>query len=548
MFISNGNQSYLIPVETNVNGNKVTTSRFFTADLFSLPLTKSLTVMTSFELQITLNQQARLSAPKIVIGYTKLPVGASGALANPVQTVTYKISYNFNVNKFNIAAIVLFIAFTVISIVQAAIRAYIAYLNKRSLFIFFIYLGENWSSWMFVVLLGLSGYWFFFTKATTTILVLMPTSGNLYAYFIAVVVLMVIIRALSVGWIKHDSFKTDIFFIDWEVSQFKNCWREVFIANSLSEFFTFRTISFGWILVITTFFLVGFGWENEGRVSTAFGSWSLFTTMSEILLFFICCSVMFLVGIIMKILRRVVFTWWPHPFDDFVDFCCLANISVYFPNRNSPTGFYIHGNNVNGSEITLMELNDAILKGNLRKTNSLFNPGLSSSEANTFLIYSNTELETKLLQLRREDEEMVYDVGRKKGYTKLFKHLQDFVNNDLKRIFLNLPKERNPRLTRKAIEEYLGIPPINLHTKRDQISLAADTNSNIYSIFPNADEFGDIITYCILFGGLNVALKSSSTAAFLTYLIMEWGVQSILGKAARVHIERCTKVKQGFML
>lgn len=81
-------------------------------------------------------------------------------------------------------------------------------------------------------------------------------------------------------------------------------------------------------------------------------------------------------------------TWWPHPFDDFVDLCCLANISVYFPRRNTSTGYYIHGNNASGSEITLFELNNAILKGQLRKTNSLWNPGVSVSEANTFILYA----------------------------------------------------------------------------------------------------------------------------------------------------------------
>jgi hypothetical protein len=78
---------------------------------------------------------------------------------------------------------------------------------------------------MFVLLLGLTGYWFFFTKATTEIYVLMPMEGKLYPPFIGVVVTMVLVRALVVAWIKYDSFKTDIFFIDWEISPVKNCWR-----------------------------------------------------------------------------------------------------------------------------------------------------------------------------------------------------------------------------------------------------------------------------------------------------------------------------------
>lgn len=112
-----------------------------------------------------------------------------------------------------------------IAIVQAIIRTYIAHLNKRSPLLFFVFFGENWTSWMFVALLGLSGYWLFFTKATSQLYVLMPASGELYSYFIGVVAAIVIVRALTVIAIKYNSFKTDIFLIDWEVSPFKNCWR-----------------------------------------------------------------------------------------------------------------------------------------------------------------------------------------------------------------------------------------------------------------------------------------------------------------------------------
>lgn len=66
----------------------------------------------------------------------------------------------------------------------------------------------------------------------------------------------------------------------------------------------------------------------------------------------------------------------------------------------------------------------------------------------------------------------------------------------------------------------MSIPPINQNERKDSLTVAIDTSFSICDIFPNSDEFADIITYCILFGALNVALKSSAIAAFISYLIL----------------------------
>ena len=424
----------------NINGKSQSVSRFFTADTLSVPLTKKLTVLTSFTLQMSMDSNKRLVTPKLVVSYSSLSINSGGTLNDPIQTLSYNIEYNHDTDEFNKVALPLLIIFSLLAVVQAALRTYIAYLNKRSPFTFLIYFGESWSSWMFFLLLGLTGYWFFFTKATATITTILPQNGPIYTAFYVVLTLMVVIRVFSVGWLKINAFKTDIFLIDWEVSPLKNCWREIFIANSLAEFFTFTTVSFGWIMIWALFFLVGISWENTARSNTTLLSWTVFSDMNQIMLYFISTSVLFAVGVVFKILRKILSTWWPHPFDDFADLCCLANISVYFPLRNTPVGFYIHGNNASGSEISLMNLNDAIIKGKLRKTNSLFNPGVQNDEPNTFILYSSSDLESKLSHLRREEEQMSYDAGRKKGYLQLFKSRQNFINVDLKRTLTNLPK------------------------------------------------------------------------------------------------------------
>lgn len=67
------------------------------------------------------------------------------------------------------------------------------------------------------------------------------------------------------------------------------------------------------------------------------------------------------------VLRRMVVIWWPYPFEDFLDYCSLANISLFFCKRNAPIGYYLYATNADRSELTFKEINDQIAKGSLRK-------------------------------------------------------------------------------------------------------------------------------------------------------------------------------------
>ena len=191
-----------------VDGQAKMVQRFFTADTFSVPLTKQLTVLTNFDLQFTMDSNNQIVTPKLVVEYKQLTINQAGTLDNPIQTVSYSVNYYHNTTTFDKVALALFIVSSILAIIQAACRTYIAYINKRSPFIFFIYFGENWSGWMFFLLLGLSGYWFFFTKAATQLNTLLPATGGLYSAFYAVVSLMVIIRVMAILWIKADTYKT----------------------------------------------------------------------------------------------------------------------------------------------------------------------------------------------------------------------------------------------------------------------------------------------------------------------------------------------------
>lgn len=98
LFIADQTGNYhLVPVQITQNGATILVSRFFIADLFSVPLTKSLTIMTQFILQITLNSKNQLVNPKVLITYTKLPLSSTGTLASPIATINYKVNFDYNV-------------------------------------------------------------------------------------------------------------------------------------------------------------------------------------------------------------------------------------------------------------------------------------------------------------------------------------------------------------------------------------------------------------------------------------------------------------------
>ena len=44
----------------------------------------------------------------------------------------------------------------------------------------------------------------------------------------------------------------------------------------------------------------------------------------------------------MIVLRRLSVIQWPYPFEDFVDYCNVTNISFFFIKKKSSQAYYIH--------------------------------------------------------------------------------------------------------------------------------------------------------------------------------------------------------------
>ena len=90
--------------------------------------------------------------------------------------------------------------------------------------------------------------------------------------------------------------------INWEKGHFRNSWREIFIINSLAEFYTHRTISVFYMLLIVMFFMVGLSWEDHAAevTHTTLSNINNFNPTNRMFLYFLGCGIFLAVGIIFK--------------------------------------------------------------------------------------------------------------------------------------------------------------------------------------------------------------------------------------------------------
>ena len=127
------------------------------------------------------------------------------------------------------------------------------------------------------------------------------------------------------------------------------------------------------MLVVLLFFLTGIEW-SELAAETTSTSETFYETLipiNRILHYFLASSVFLAIGIIFKILRRASVLCWPYPFEDFVDYCTVTNISFVFVRKRSPHAYYLHASLPDHTDVTYREINDAIRRGLSKQNRSV---------------------------------------------------------------------------------------------------------------------------------------------------------------------------------
>lgn len=106
--------------------------------------------------------------------------------------------------------------------------------------------------------------------------------------------------------------------------KFQNSWREIFIANSLAQFCTYRTFSVFWLMIVMLFFMIGVKWENHAAevITTNLDNIQYFNAKNKIYLYFLSSSILLTISIVFKsiyfiiyfiVLRRLTVLCWPYP-------------------------------------------------------------------------------------------------------------------------------------------------------------------------------------------------------------------------------------------
>lgn len=93
-------------------------------------------------------------------------------------------------------------------------------------------------------------------------------------------------------------------------------------------------------------------------------------------------------------MRRISVIQWPLPFEDFVDYCNVTNISFFFLKKKSSQAFYIHAAIQDRVEVTYKEINEAIRRG-LNKNRGIAKEMSFHDHQRMYSVYISKDLEDK---------------------------------------------------------------------------------------------------------------------------------------------------------
>jgi len=179
-----------------MSGSSQPIRRFFLEDGYTYP--DKIKVLTSLVLQFVFSG-GKLTTPTLTPTYTLLSTQAGSGVVGQSSTIVlnYSVQFSSDLSGFWVGAIASFAVISIAAIVHAIGKTYIGYLNRKSPLLFFLNFAGTFSLWLFYYLLFMTGYWFLFTKTTSSPFLLLPSSSpSLYGAFYALVAVMVLFRLI----------------------------------------------------------------------------------------------------------------------------------------------------------------------------------------------------------------------------------------------------------------------------------------------------------------------------------------------------------------
>lgn len=178
-----------------MSGSSVPVRRFFLQDSYTYP--NKLNVLSSFTFSFIFSD-GKITSPKFTPTYTLLSTQlGTGVVGDSSLTLSFNIFFNSDLSNYWKGAIASFVVISILALVHTIAKTYIGYLNRKSALLFFYNFAGIYSLWLFYYLLFMTGYWFLFTKVTSSPFLLLPPSDmTLYSAFYALVAVMFVLRTL----------------------------------------------------------------------------------------------------------------------------------------------------------------------------------------------------------------------------------------------------------------------------------------------------------------------------------------------------------------
>lgn len=212
----------------------------------------------------------------------------------------------------------------------------------------------------------------------------------------------------------------EIFFIDWEhekevlrknlkgskPDKYRGAWRQLNVANQFHELESYRNYSIFFAFSILVWAWYYLDWGNQTALSPNLKK-SKYIPQHFILQYFIIGFVLILVGIGHNLLQFLCVYVVPLKTSEFVDLCCVANISVMILD-DTFHGYYIHGQSPSGkSEDTLDALNEMLEEESEGKLKSRGLVNDDQYDSQTYEIYVSNDFREKydkMFNLQSDDK------------------------------------------------------------------------------------------------------------------------------------------------
>ncbi|TPX38641.1 hypothetical protein SeLEV6574_g07708 [Synchytrium endobioticum] len=269
-----------------------------------------------------------------------------------------------------------------------------------------IAIGGKMGSLGYWLLFGTGVYFILFFKGQAGLGVFLPYSVGDMITFNAALAAIFTLQLMYVIMTVYQQCTIDVFFIDWEkprghtresaatlldgshASRAKapvSVWRSVFIANQWNALQTYRRVNLEFCVVWVYFLVEGCRIRYVATPQPDIYDLTRSETLSPVMLFGINSLIWLLVGIVLLLIRTLVYErFYRHPLLQFVDLCSVSNVSVLL--FDEPWhGYYIHGRSVHSYADTDM----ADLYRQLKKEESNVVPrrGLNDTDEQAFEIF-----------------------------------------------------------------------------------------------------------------------------------------------------------------